>query len=83
MERMLIMRNASGRVSAGQNRGNAEWTGNFDEATTTGKFGPDLDSSQNLALRSSVSSRSLENTRNLNSTAKMNMKHALAGMAGN
>ena len=55
---------------------------NGEVASTTGKFGVDLESSQNFALKSNVSSRSLENTRNFNSTAKMNMRAALVGLGG-
>lgn len=43
------------------------WTGN------TGKFGTDADQSIHN-LKSSISSKSLENTRNLNSTAKNNLR---------
>ena len=60
---------------------NSEWNlAHGEVASTTGKFGADFESSQNFALKSNVSSRSLENTRNFNSTAKMNMRAALVGI---
>ncbi|TNV85775.1 hypothetical protein FGO68_gene14002 [Halteria grandinella] len=52
---------------------------NFDVASATGKFGVDLNSSQNIGFKSSMSSRSLENTRNLNSTAKLSLKQEAVG----
>jgi hypothetical protein len=93
LERALMMRDAesranvlpSYRASELQNNQMAceEWQPvNGEVASTTGKFGVDLESSQNFALKSNVSSRSLENTRNFNSTAKMNMRAAIVGLVG-
>jgi hypothetical protein len=47
------------------------WNNGEEPISTTGKFGADIDVDlNNFALKSNVSSRSLENTRNFNSTAK-------------
>ncbi|CDW81765.1 UNKNOWN [Stylonychia lemnae] len=55
----------SNRLNTHQNKNN-EWNQYYGN---TGKFGTDADQSIHI-LKSSISSRSLENTRNLNSTAK-------------
>jgi hypothetical protein len=52
----------------------------MEEATITGKFAPELESSQAIQVKSNVSSRSLENTRNFNSTAKNNMRAMISGI---